>query len=786
MMWINKSIYITCRNEYFTVDIMDNSIIPLVSYETTPLMRLLGSGELLLKQEKKGMLTDTGVSNKNSLSVQGSPLVWTVAPSDLVVHFPYVLSLQPDQIEVHSTFSWKLFQRLPVSPSSTTSTSNPGLSGLRGFVPRNTALVGYEELYVLAHSDRSIYALTAPKYPTQAESLVHSGNIEEGLFLLEQTCDQMRDYQKMLTSLHTSAAWSRFKSGDWKRAMVHFANAKTPPSHIIPSYPMLLLIEAQKTTDEDKLVTTIVRKTRRQTAPESESEKNLREACIYLTEYLESVRNSQKFDDVSHLQLLAAIFISKARFGTPGITSSSSVSLTVWKFLQTLSEAEISLCAAVFEHWCTVNRFYVLVGLLFRLRKLNRRALEEWSKISSGDRTCSDPTQTGIDESIALLQTLDDVELMEEFAPRIYMNSGKDSSKFLAIFASKHRTTLMPLAWIQSFLANYDKSILEQYLEFLVYELSLKDEKVETTLAFHLLAQVPPSDLGGLDLTNVSLSSAIPEAASSSSQSSTASSSSPSSSSMVPSTTYPPPEALQRSSIGPERRKLLNLLEQKHSYNAASILARIDALPLYHERIVLYERLGDHERALSLMVNPLMDFESAEAYCLEHEHDGSDALLSALLRIYLTLEPHERMMKEEGGGDDSSKAPRRATDLIERFPTRFRPGTVISTLPPDTPISSVVTFLIQSIRSHIALMRHNAVLLGIERSHNLAVTGTKMALTQRSFLITKDTTCPICSRPIQPGMFARYPNNVIVHVACMKNKHIDPVTGRNFYKNPQE
>ena len=181
-MWINNSIYITCRNEYFTVAIMDNSIVPLVSYETTPLMRMLGNGELLLKQEKKGMLTETGASSKTALSVQGSPLVWSVAPSDLVVHFPYVLSLQPDQIEVHSTFSWKLFQRISVSSGLTSSTNSSTLSGLRGFVPRNTALVGYEELYVLAHSERSIFALTAPKYPTQAESLLNSGNIEEGLF----------------------------------------------------------------------------------------------------------------------------------------------------------------------------------------------------------------------------------------------------------------------------------------------------------------------------------------------------------------------------------------------------------------------------------------------------------------------------------------------------------------------------------------------------------------------------------------------------------------------------
>lgn len=803
MIWINKTIYVTCGKEYFTVDILDNTIAPLVSFESQPpLMRLLHSGELLLKQDRKGVLTEginSGTQEGSGLSVQVSPLNWTTSPLDLILHFPYILSIQAEQLEVHSTFSWKLFQRLPLvqgstvsgmtpssSSSSLSSLANPtastlnSLYGVRSFVPRNTALVGHDESFVLVYSDKSVYALVAPPYTAQAESLVSSGNIEEGIFLLEETCSESKDFPMHMRQLQQKAAWFRFKSGDWKRAIVHFSAAALPPSHVIPSFPSLLLIESQKSADEDKLLPRVVEKTLTNSGRSSvklssaeyeiEVDRSVREACLYLTEYLETLRSRQlaqkanpssvpkggfiqPYDDPTQLQMLAAIFICKSRYGSPGVGAASvPPSRAVWAFLTSLTEHELSLCLTSLEHWCTVQRHYVSLGLIYRLRKLNRKALEELTMVASKDRVGPESVSSAIDESILLLQSIEDVELIEQFAPTIYASSGNNATKLVQILATTTRPNgLLPLAWVQKFLERFDKKLWEQYLEHVVFDLGVKDEKIETALALLLISLIPVGQL------------------SSTSKSSASSSSSSSSSSM-----------------STERRKLLNLLEQKSNYNAAAILTRIDPLPLPQEKVSLYERLGDHEKALHIIVSDLEDFEKAEAYCMKHEREGQDTLLSLLLRIYLTLDPQLRDGMEEGGGDDGLKLPRRALDLVERFPTRLRPSTVISALPSDTPVSAVEGFLVQSMRAHIAATRHSAVVLGIERSHNMAITAERTALSQRSFLVTADTTCPICNRPILPGMFARYPNNVLVHVPCMKNKNIDPLTGRNFYKNPQE
>ena len=38
----------------------------------------------------------------------------------------------------------------------------------------------------------------------------------------------------------------------------------------------------------------------------------------------------------------------------------------------------------------------------------------------------------------------------------------------------------------------------------------------------------------------------------------------------------------------------------------------------------------------------------------------------------------------------------------------------------------------------------------------------------------------MCNRVFSDPSFVRYPNGILVHVHCAKNKHICPVTGRLF------
>lgn len=48
------------------------------------------------------------------------------------------------------------------------------------------------------------------------------------------------------------------------------------------------------------------------------------------------------------------------------------------------------------------------------------------------------------------------------------------------------------------------------------------------------------------------------------------------------------------------------------------------------------------------------------------------------------------------------------------------------------------------------------------------------------FSINVFSYCCICKKPFGTGAFARYPNDVLTHIDCVKNKHICPLTGKNF------
>jgi hypothetical protein len=66
------------------------------------------------------------------------------------------------------------------------------------------------------------------------------------------------------------------------------------------------------------------------------------------------------------------------------------------------------------------------------------------------------------------------------------------------------------------------------------------------------------------------------------------------------------------------RGKLLTLLKMSKYYDPVSLLDFLLRCPtLFEERVLLYERVGDHRRALELLVKELADHPKAEAYCVE-------------------------------------------------------------------------------------------------------------------------------------------------------------------------
>jgi hypothetical protein len=116
--------------------------------------------------------------------------------------------------------------------------------------------------------------------------------------------------------------------------------------------------------------------------------------------------------------------------------------------------------------------------------------------------------------------------------------------------------------------------MIEAYLEWLVLERRSPDDKAETALAWHYLETV------------LALLQAAPK-------DSVSSGSGPAASSGL---------------LGPARAKLVNLLQTHSNYSPHQILARIQALPLYNEKIILYQKVRSFPCFQCLYLTPYILF----------------------------------------------------------------------------------------------------------------------------------------------------------------------------------
>jgi hypothetical protein len=410
-----------------------------------------------------------------------------------------------------------------------------------------------------------------------------------------------------------------------------------------------------------------------------------------------------------------------------------------------------SLPFQVLESHCLTGGHFYALGCLYKKHRFPRKALDMWRKLGTGE--LKDGNLDGVAETVKLLSESSDIELISEFAPWIFK---KEKTRFMDVFKSTSRAEPLPLAAVTNFLNDYGRPLQEAYLEWLVLERKVSDDKAESALAWHYLDTV-------LSLVQPKDATQAPNAASS-------------------------------TQISASRAKLLSFLQSHNNYNPHPLLARIQPLPLWNEKIVLHQRTGQHMKALQIMVDDLRDFVRAEEYCLKNggtpttskssstnaylsEQATGNPLLPTLLKLVLDTNPTEAL-------------PKQALDLLNRHPRLFNPAEAIALLRPDAPLNLLQPFLEASLRNNLNTARHCSVTKNLEKSFNLSMKAHHYKRTTRSILVTPEVLCPICKKPIGDKVFAYYPDGCVIHYKCYQllppdtAKHVSPLTGRNFMYDP--
>ncbi|RNF19098.1 CNH domain-containing protein [Trypanosoma conorhini] len=102
-------------------------------------------------------------------------------------------------------------------------------------------------------------------------------------------------------------------------------------------------------------------------------------------------------------------------------------------------------------------------------------------------------------------------------------------------------------------------------------------------------------------------------------------------------------------------------------------------------------------------------------------------------------------------------------------------------LPADTPLAPIAAFVKRSLRDASTRSRNAAIRASVLEAR-IRQAELKLARERaRQVVLDLGSCCVACGKKLRPDVvFARFPNGVVVHQACMEDEHICPVTYKDF------
>uniref|UniRef100_A0AAR2KF02 CNH domain-containing protein n=1 Tax=Pygocentrus nattereri TaxID=42514 RepID=A0AAR2KF02_PYGNA len=229
--------------------------------------------------------------------------------------------------------------------------------------------------------------------------------------------------------------------------------------------------------------------------------------------------------------------------------------------------------------------------------------------------------------------------------------------------------------------------------------------------------------------------------------------------------------------LGEFRNKLLCFLDISTYYEPERLISDFPFDGLLEERALLLGRMGKHEQALFIYVHILKNTHMAEEYCHRHydkSADGSKDVYLSLLRMYLSppdvhcLGPIKMELSEPQANLQA------ALQVLELHHSKLNTTKAINLLPANTQIWEIRVFLESVLEEKAQRKRFDQVLKSLLQAEFLRVQEERIFHQQVKCVITEEKTCRVCKKKIGNSAFARYPNGVVVHYFCCKDRSVCP------------
>lgn len=225
------------------------------------------------------------------------------------------------------------------------------------------------------------------------------------------------------------------------------------------------------------------------------------------------------------------------------------------------------------------------------------------------------------------------------------------------------------------------------------------------------------------------------------------------------------------------QKLLLAFLKSSTTYTAAKVIQWLStgdyAKSFSKERAEVYRRLKLHRQAIEMYLKENNSTADAKAYA--SSVSAEDPTAFRVLLEYL-LDPKGPTANQSGSTDRT----REALDVINSC-EGVDARSALPLLPENTKLSAIKDFLMSSLRASQSKTRTTEIYSNVLKTRLLQTRVEAAQVKSRYALIEGDTVCAYCKKKVRADtVFARYPNGVVVHQACVDDEHVCPQTFKDF------
>nr|CAB3267641.1 vam6/Vps39-like protein [Phallusia mammillata] len=718
--WCKDSVCVGFKREYGLVKLDGRSSF----IELSPTGKLMEPVIGKLDQQQLVLMKDETSIFINS---DGDPtfkhaFTWSDNPLGIDSQPPYLIGILPKYIEVRTVEPRHLIQSIDLHK------------------PRfSTAWRHWLFIASVTH----IWALIQLPLSEQIHQLLKDREFELALQLAKRSLDDEEDVKtKQIQHIHTLLAFELFCQKKFEESLENFLKLKTDPAQVIGLFPDLLPTEYKKQ---------LIYPYDPPVLKGSELEKGL----LALIEFLTEKRNETIKHPETQIKDSYAI--------VEGNTTMHSkrqilqvIDTTLLKCYLKTNDALVAPLLRLPDNHCHVEEAERVLKRaqkhrelieLYKKKGLHQKALKLLLDESNKNAKKSD--KSAYEYMIKYMQHLgkENVEIIFEFAPAVLKAQPLEGLQIFTGDTSEVES--LPKKEVLDFLDSISHALVVAYLEHVIF---IWDD---STSEFHnrLATAYKDKTLQLLKEHHDSL----------------------------------PEEDQLQVGCGPielteTRGKLLTFLEISTSYQPERILPDFPTNRLLEERAILLGRLGYYQQALALYANVLKDPIRAESYCVKiYNQDPSlnKDVFFYLLKMYLKpeslddnfdhfqTEPNERLSKANLNA---------ALRIMYEHSNKLDPSQVLGILPELVSIANVQVFLRNVMESQTQVKHEAQVLNSLLLAESQQINEQRIFHENSKCVITDERVCRVCKKKIGVSAFARYPNDVVVHYFCCKDRKILPVS----------